>query len=98
MSNPKTLQITPIHPAWYKLNMIRWKLKHLLDQNGLTAYRLVQELQGKVSKNTVYSLARGEATRVDLPTLNAVLCALRHMLNQKIGVGDLFFYEEEEIE
>ncbi|WP_083939272.1 helix-turn-helix domain-containing protein [Deinococcus apachensis] len=74
--------------------MIEWQLKHLLEQEGITPYRLSQLLDGQVSRNTIYALARGKSERVDLSVLNAVISQLRRMTGRQIDVSDLLYYKE----
>ncbi|MFM9419397.1 hypothetical protein ACKLNZ_01785 [Thermus scotoductus] len=74
---------------------IRWKLRAVLDQEGLSAYGLTQLLAGKVAPNTVYSFARGEKKRPDLEALAWVIWGLRKLTGKPYGVQDLLEYEEE---
>ena len=73
--------------------MIRWGLKDALDEYGITAYRLSEELRGKVSRNTVYAMARGDGSRVDLATLNAVLTTLHKLTGKSIGIETILIFE-----
>ena len=73
--------------------MIRWGLKDALDEYGITAYRLSEELRGKVSRNTIYAMARGDGSRVDLATLNAVLTTLHKLTGKSIGIETILIFE-----
>ncbi len=73
---------------------IRLKLRSLLDQEGVSAYALAQVLVGKVGRNTVYGLARGEKKRPDLEALAWVIWGLRKLTGKPYGVQDLLEYEE----
>lgn len=74
--------------------MIRWKLKQLLEQHGLSVYQLAKALEGKVSANAVYHAARESITRVNFETLATVIAALRDLTGKPVVVGDLMEYEE----
>jgi DNA-binding Xre family transcriptional regulator len=74
--------------------MVKWKLKELLDKHGITPYRLSIELQGQVNRNTIYSIARGEATRVDLETLRKLIEKLRGLTSKKLDTHDILAYVE----
>lgn len=71
--------------------MIRWTLKDYLQQNELSAYRLVQAAD--VSPTTVYALARGTHERVSLEVLDKVLTALEHLTGKPVEIGDLLARE-----
>lgn len=71
--------------------MVRWKLPDILEERGLTAYRLAamaQERGHDLTVRAVYRLADPdhELRRLDLATLNAVCDALR------LSPGDLLEY------
>ena len=73
---------------------IRWKLGEQLQIRGVTAYRLVQQLEKRVSRNTVYAIARGDAKGVQFDTLAAVLEALEIESGKPVALTDVL----EEIE
>lgn len=75
---------------------MRWQLRQLLEQNNLTAYRLAQQLKGKLNAGSVYALARGETTRVELSTIGEVLAALEELTGQRYTVADLLTYQPEQ--
>lgn len=75
---------------------MRWQLRQLLEQNNLTAYRLAQQLKGKLNAGSVYALARGETTRVELSTIGEVLAALESLTGTRYAVGDLLAYQPEQ--
>lgn len=74
---------------------IQIKLRAILDEERVSAYALAQALAGKVGRNTVYSLARGEKHRPDLEALAWVIWGLRKLTGKPYGVQDLLAYEEE---
>ena len=78
--------------------MIQWKLSNLLAAHNLTAYRLAEETKGIVNRNTVYSIARGDATRVDLGTLFGVIRTLTRLTGQPVTPNDLLEVIEEPLE
>ena len=72
---------------------MKWKLRELLEQHGKTPHQLA--LETKLSVNTVYPMARGEAERISLKTMDRVIAALREMTGQEgIDIGDILEYEE----
>jgi len=74
---------------------IRVSLDKYLKQQNLSAYKLVQETEGRVARGSVYALARGEQVkRVDLETLGEVMTALERITGHKVNVSDVL----EEIE
>lgn len=64
-------------------------LGRYLKAHGLTAYRLAEAARGRVSRGTVYALARGSVARVDLGTLGAVMTALEELTGEPVSPGDL---------
>lgn len=66
---------------------MKWKLKELLARENVTAYQLAK--QTGLSVNTIYPLARGEAKRVSLDTLQTVADALDGLTNKRVSVCDL---------
>ncbi|WP_216325977.1 helix-turn-helix domain-containing protein [Deinococcus aestuarii] len=71
------------------MRAVEFTLKRYLNTHGLTAYRLAQATEGRVSRRTVYALARGEVTRVDLGTLGAVITALEELTGEEVTPADL---------
>lgn len=68
---------------------MRFHLGSYLKEHGITAYRLAQEVGGKVAPNTVYSLARRPAQRIDLDTVSELLQALERVRGTKVSLTDL---------
>lgn len=73
---------------------VRWRVGDVLQERGLTAYRLAAELHGRVNRNSVYAIARGDTERVDRATLGHLLAALHSLTGQRYTVGDLLEYSE----
>lgn len=71
------------------MRTVHFTLRHYLTAHGLSAYRLAQAARGRVSERTVYALARGEASRVDLSTLGAVISTLEELTGEPVSPGDL---------
>lgn len=75
---------------------MKWTLKDYLNQHDLTPYQLAK-LTG-LSVNTIYPLARGEAQRVSLETLQTVLDALDQLTGTRVSVTDILERDTEEYE
>lgn len=71
------------------MKAIQLTLGTYLREHGISAYRLAQAAKGRVSRGSVYALARGDTTRVDLATLGAVITTLEELTGQEVGPGDL---------
>ena len=68
---------------------LRLNLGGYLQRHGLTAYRLAQAVEGRVSPNTVYTLARKPAQRIDLSTVGEVLEALSRLTGEPVSITDM---------
>lgn len=71
------------------MRAVHFTLRQYLNTHGLSAYRLAQAARGRVSERTVYALARGEVSRVDLGTLGAVLSTLEELTGEPVSPADL---------
>lgn len=71
---------------------VRNRLPELLAEHGLSAYSIEQALRGEVARNSVYAMASGKTTRVDLGTLTGVLRVLREKTGKEFTVGDVLVY------
>jgi len=75
------------------MSVTRWRLEKFLKARGLSAYAL-----GKASNvkqlNTIYRIARPghEPSRIDLPTLTAVLDGLRKLTGEDVQLTDILEY------
>ena len=69
---------------------IRWRLAAFLEEKGISAYALAKQSAVK-HPNTVYRIARPghEPTRVDIPTLNALLDGLRELTGEEVRLTDI---------
>ncbi|WP_407540845.1 hypothetical protein Q0M94_05510 [Deinococcus radiomollis] len=68
---------------------LRLNLGKYLQRHQITAYRLVGEVQGKVAPNTIYSLARKPAQRIDLKTVGEVIQALERLTGDRVVITDM---------
>lgn len=68
---------------------LRLNLGQYLQRHQITAYRLVGEVRGKVAPNTIYSLARKPAQRIDLNTVSEVLRALERLTGDRVEITDM---------
>ena len=69
---------------------LRVSLDRFLEEHQITAYRLSKALEGRVSKTTVYDMAKGEnVQRVDIKNLEAVLHALSQITGEELTPNDL---------
>ncbi|OLV16840.1 hypothetical protein [Deinococcus marmoris] len=68
---------------------LRLNLGNYLQQHGITAYRLVKEVEGRVAPNTVYSLARRPAQRIDLKTVGVLMKALEGLTGEKVEFSEM---------
>lgn len=64
-------------------------LDEYLEEHDITAYRLAKHLEGKTAKGSIYMLARGDAKRIDLETLESVMQALEELTGQPVKFDDL---------
>ena len=68
---------------------LRLNLGRYLQRHQITAYRLANEVQGKVAPNTVYAMARKPAQRIDFDTVSQLLSALERLTGEKVGLMDV---------
>ncbi|GBF07209.1 XRE-family like protein, component of toxin-antitoxin system [Deinococcus aerius] len=68
---------------------LRLNLGRYLQEHDISAYRLVQEVKGRVAPGTVYSLARKPAQRIDLDTVAKILQALERVRGQKVEITEM---------
>lgn len=65
------------------MRTVQFTLWHHLAAHDLSTYRLVQAAPGRVSERTVYALARGETSRIDLSTLEAITSTLEELTSAR---------------
>ncbi len=74
---------------------LRFNLGSYLQSHQISAYRLVGEVKGRVAPNTIYSLARRPAQRIDLNTVGEVLRALERLTGEKVAITEMLEEPEE---
>lgn len=76
------------------MSVTRWRLAAFLRERGLSAYALAK-ISAVKHPNTVYRIARDghEPTRVDLPTLTAILDGLRQLTGEDVRLTDILVYD-----
>lgn len=77
-------------------NLVTWRVGELLAAHNLTAYKLAAHLTGKVNRNSVYAIARGDTDRVDRATLGHLLAGLEELTGTRYTVADLLAYQPEQ--
>lgn len=74
---------------------LRWTLKDTFEKHGISVYKLVE--QSELTKRTLYeNLVHGNATRVDIKTLEKVLSALEVLLQRRVGLEEIVQVEWED--
>ncbi len=77
---------------------VRWRLKELLQSEGISQYQLMKLAQGRVSKNTIGSAVRNELNGVQFSTLAAIIDVLESHLERQIGISELIEVRREMID
>lgn len=73
--------------------MVTWKWCDYLDQHNVSAYALLKATD--LAPSTVYALARGDQTWVDLGVLDRVIGGLEALTGQAVTFDDLLTREAE---
>jgi DNA-binding Xre family transcriptional regulator len=66
---------------------IRWKLKDVLNESGITAYQLMKE--SGLAGSTIYRLTGGKTEGVQGKVLDRILTALHRLTGKTFDVGDV---------
>jgi DNA-binding Xre family transcriptional regulator len=66
---------------------VNWKIKQLLEQHGITPYRLWKE--SGLAQKTVYTLSHDKGDRADLGTLGTLVSTLERLTGQTITPNDV---------
>jgi DNA-binding Xre family transcriptional regulator len=74
------------------------RLREELQRREISAYRLVQAVQGRITPKAIYALASGKAKRIDLETLGVVATALERASEQPVTAADLLEFQSEPVE
>ena len=70
--------------------LIRVSLDRYLERHNLSAYRLANELKGRVAQGSVYAMTRSKTVkRIDLETLTGVMQALERITGEPVTPNDL---------
>lgn len=70
--------------------LIRVSLDRYLERHNLSAYKLANELKGRVAQGSVYAMTRSKTVkRIDLETLTGVMQALERMTGEPVTPNDL---------
>lgn len=73
-----------------------WRFGDFLFERNIRPSAVAQATEGRLSRNSVYALARGaEAVRFD--TLNVLLPVLRRLTGEDVAVGDLIVWEPDPV-
>jgi DNA-binding Xre family transcriptional regulator len=67
--------------------MIRWKLKEVLHEHGITPYRLM--VDSGIANSTIYRLTNNKTDGVQGPVLDKILNSLCKLTGKRISVGDV---------
>jgi len=65
----------------------RVRLSELLEENGISVYRLLKTLPG-VAPSTLYGI-RNRRRQPDLDTLAKIHCALEALLGREVGLEEI---------
>ena len=72
---------------------VKWKIKELLREHGITPYRLMKDTG--LSQGTAYRLANNDFNSVNADIIDVVVKALRKLTGKPVDVADLLEYREE---
>jgi len=74
---------------------VKWRLKQLLECEGMTQYQLMKLTQGRVSKNTIGSAVRNELSGVQFSTLAVIIEVLESHLDRRLSINELIEVERD---
>lgn len=74
--------------------LTRVTVRECCEARGLSVYQVAMSglAQGTIDRGTVYRLARGDATRLDLLTLEAVAGIIATLSGEAVKVADLLTF------
>ncbi len=75
---------------------IKWKLPELLQREGVTVYRLQQELAKGVSRGVLYKWSNAPPKLMDLEVMARVLWGLEQITGKRFEISDVLEYERKE--
>lgn len=68
---------------------VTWKFRELLEREGVSVYRLHQELAKQVSRTALYNWYQQAPKRLDVEVVAWVLWGLRRITGKTYSVADL---------
>lgn len=69
---------------------IRWKVKAILDEHGISVNRFKAE--SGLAQGTAYRLANGMTDTINTKTFEATIETLRRLTGKEIGIADIVEY------
>lgn len=72
---------------------LHWKLKDVLDEEGITPYRFIQE--SSVSSTTIYRITGGRSVGVQGKILDEILSTLHRLTGKLYGPCDVLDWKPE---
>lgn len=74
------------------METIRWKLKEYLNQRGVSAYKLAERSNGRLSRTGIYRLTADDLKAVRFESLAVIIPALRELTGEEVQISDLLEY------
>lgn len=74
---------------------LHWKLKKVLDEEGITPYRFIQE--SGVSSTTIYRITSGRSVGVQGRILDEILRTLHQLTGKRYSPSDVLGWQPEEV-
>lgn len=72
---------------------VQWRLRELLEAEGITAYALAEQMGGATRRPTLYAITSPDVNkrprRVGFPLLEDILVGLKALSGKDFSVGDL---------
>ncbi len=74
------------------METIRWKLREYLDTHGVSAYKLAELSNGRLSRTGIYRLTADDLKAIRFESLGVLIPALRELTGEQVEVSDLLEY------
>ena len=74
----------------------QWRFKNFLADHDLKPAAVVQAAEGRLSRNSIYTLARG-AEAVRFETLDVLVPVLRQLTGKDVEISDLLVWEPDPV-
>lgn len=72
---------------------VQWRLRELLDSEGVTAYALAEKMGGATRRPTLYAITSPDVAkrpaRVGFPLLEDILAGLKELTGKDFSVSDI---------